>query len=87
MQRKRPRLELYVDTIEALSNNGPTNPSKLTLKTKINSSPLKTILRDMEGKKLVEERKIETNLFYAATTLARAILLHYRELNSLILSK
>ena len=54
MTGRRSKLELYVDTIQALSGNGPMSLARLTLLTKINVSPLKTIISDLLEKRIVE---------------------------------
>jgi len=38
-ERRRSKLELYVDTIEALASSGPMPLARLTLRTKINNIP------------------------------------------------
>ena len=83
MTERRSKLQRYVDTLEALSS-GPTNLSRLTLKTKINCCPLKAILSDLLRKKLVEERKIKTSILYAVTPKARIVISKLNELNRLI---
>ena len=77
---RRSKLELYVSTIDVLSSNGATNISSLTLKAKINISPLKAILSDLMGKKLVEERPIRGRMFYVATPKARNVLSLFKDL-------
>ena len=77
---RRSKLELYVSTIDVLSNNGATNISSLTLKTKINISPLKAILSDLMAKKLVEERQISGRTVYVTTPKARNVLSLFKDL-------
>ena len=84
MTGRRSKLELYVHTIEALTINGSTSITGLTLKAKISSSPLKAILSDLVEKKLVEERKLKRSVFYVATPRAKTVLSQLEELNQII---
>ena len=84
MARRRSKLDLYIQTINTLASGGPARLSRLTLKTKINCSPLRAILSDLVGKNIVEERKFKTGIFYAATPRARTVLSQYRDLIQMI---
>jgi predicted transcriptional regulator len=77
---RRSKLQRYLHTIKALTNNGPIKLSKLSLKTKINCSPLKAILLDLERKQPVEQKQINGNLVYVATPKARTALLSFKDL-------
>ena len=54
MASRRDKLQCYLDTLVALTVDGPIKVSMLSLKTRINHSPLKAILVDLERQKLVE---------------------------------
>jgi predicted transcriptional regulator len=84
MAGRRSKLELYIDTIEALSASGPTSISRLTLRTKINSNPLKDILHYLLVKNLIEQRKVKKSILYAATPKAKIVLSQFNQLNQII---
>jgi len=77
---RRSKLQCYLHTIEGLTNNGPIKLSRLSLKVKINCSPLKAILLDLMGKQLVEQKQFKGNLVYVATPMARTVLSHFKDL-------
>jgi predicted transcriptional regulator len=77
---RRDKLQCYLDTLVALTADGPIRVSMLSLKTRINCSPLKAILVDLERKKLVEKRLIAGNFVYGVTPKARTVLSHFGEL-------
>jgi predicted transcriptional regulator len=84
MKGRRSKLELYVDTIEALASSGPMPLARLTLRTKINNNPLKAIMCDLLDKKLVEEREVKKRIFYAATPKARTVLSYFNQLTQIL---
>jgi len=84
MKGRRSKLELYVDTIEALASSGPMTLARLTLRTKINNNPLKAIMCDLLDKKLVEEREVKKRIFYAATPKARTVLSYFNQLTQIL---
>jgi predicted transcriptional regulator len=81
---RRSKMEMYVSTLEALAYYGPLRLTKITYKAKLNCSQLKAILNDLAQKKLVEERKTEKKVVYAATPKARTILLYFDELKEML---
>jgi predicted transcriptional regulator len=84
MTGRRSKLELYVDTIEALSRSGPMSLARLTLRTKINVSPLKTIMCDLLEKRLVEERIVKKRILYVATPRAGTVLSYFNQLSQIL---
>jgi len=84
MAGRRSKLQCYIDTVEALSSGGPMPMSRLSLKTKINCSPLKAILSDLLWNNLVEERRTKNRTFYVATSKARTVLSLFNQLNQII---
>ena len=84
MKGRRSKLELYLDTIEALASSGPMTIARLTLRTKINNSPLKVIMCDLLDKRLIEEREIKKRMFYAATPKARTVLSNFKQLTQIL---
>lgn len=81
----RSKLEMYLDTLEALAIYGPMKLTQITYKAKLNCGFLKQILKDMIEKGLVEERKLKKNtVVYAATPKARTIVSQFKELTQLI---
>lgn len=82
---RRSRMEMYISTLEALTYFGPLKLTKVTYKAKMNCSQLKTILADLIGKKLVEERTLKTDkVVYAATPKARIALSYFEELKEML---
>ena len=84
----RSKLEIYLDTLEALVLCGPMRQTRITYKAKINYSTLKTVLADLKENNLVEERKLKKNkIVYTATPKAREILSDFRELCKIVTGK
>ena len=81
MARRRSKLERYVDTLEALVKSGPTNLTRLTTRTKVDSNPLRDILTDLTEKELVLGRKLGRTIFFSATPKARTVLSHFKEIS------
>jgi predicted transcriptional regulator len=79
-------MEMYLSTLQALIYHGPQRITRISYKAKMNHVQLKAILSDLIQKKLVEERRFETNnVVYAATAKARSIVLNFEELNKIFL--
>ena len=62
-----------------LSGNGPINLTRLTTKTKVNSNPLRDILRDLIEKGLVVSKEWRKTTLYSTTPRARRTLLKLKE--------
>jgi predicted transcriptional regulator len=84
MTARRSKLEQYVRTLQVLSSNGPINLTRLTTKTKVNSNPLRDILRDLIEKELVVGQERCKTTFYSTTPKARKVLLRFRELAEML---
>jgi predicted transcriptional regulator len=83
---RRSKMEMYLSTLQALIYHGPQRITRISYKAKMNHVQLKAILSDLIQKKLVEERRFETNnVVYAATAKARNIVSHFDELNKIFL--
>jgi predicted transcriptional regulator len=82
---RRSKLEIYIDTLEALALYGPMKVTRITYKANLNCSLLKQILKDLIEKNLVEERKLKKNVVvYAVTPKTRTILSQFKELSQMI---
>jgi predicted transcriptional regulator len=82
---RRSKLEMYIDTLEALAYYGPLKLTRITYKAKLNCSVLKQFLDDLIKQNLVEERIIgKKTVVYALTQKARTVLKHYRELTEML---
>ena len=81
---RRSKLQLYLDTLEALVFCGPMKLTRITYKAHLNYGSLKKILKDLVKNKLVEEREMKNAIFYAATPKARTTLAKFRELNRIL---
>jgi predicted transcriptional regulator len=82
---RRSKIELYISTLEALAYNGPMKIMKITLKVRMNCSPLRAIIDDLIQKDLVEEREFgKHKVVYAATPKAKTILSHFNEFNKML---
>ena len=78
---RRSKLEIYIDIIEALVIYGPMKSTRITYKAKVNFNVLKTVLKDLIDKELVEVRRLKkNNVVYSATAKARPLLSKVKEL-------
>ncbi|MCK5628768.1 hypothetical protein KAI12_04805 [Candidatus Bathyarchaeota archaeon] len=78
---RRSKLEIYIDIIEALVIYGPMKSTRITYKAKVNFNVLKTVLKDLIDKELVEVRRLKkNNVVYSATAKARPLLSKFKEL-------
>ena len=78
MRARRSKLEQYVHTLQVLSSNGPINLTRLTTKTKVNSNPLRDILRDLIEKGFVVSQERFKTTLYSTTPRARGTLLQLK---------
>jgi predicted transcriptional regulator len=79
MTARRSKLEQYVQTLQVLSSDGPTNLTRLTTKTKVNSNPLRDIVTDLIRKGLVVGQKRSNTTVYSTTPRARKVLVQFKE--------
>jgi predicted transcriptional regulator len=78
---RRSKLEIYIAVLETLATNGPMRLTKITYKSNLNYVLLKQIVSNLQEKQLIEERKINNFLVYAATPKAKIVLLQLKEVN------
>jgi predicted transcriptional regulator len=81
---RRSKLEQYIHTLQVLSSNGPTNLTRLTTKTKVNSNPLRDILRDLIEKGFVVSQERCKTTLYSTTPRARRTLLQLKGFTEMI---
>ena len=82
---RRSKLEIYIDTLEALAYYGPLKLTRITYKAKLNCTVLKTVLNNLMQQNLVEERNLgKKGIVYGLTQKARIVLKHYKELTKML---
>ena len=82
---RRSKLEMYMDTLEALAYYGPLKLTRITYKAKLNCSVLRQFLDELISQNLVEERIVGKNkVVYALTHKARTVLKQYKELTQML---
>jgi predicted transcriptional regulator len=80
-QMRRSKLEIYVDILKVLANNGPMMHTNLMAKANFNSTMLKEQLSFLVKNDLVEERTVKKrNSFFAVTKHGISVLKYFNEL-------
>ncbi len=83
MPRRRSRIEIVMDILEALAEEGPMPPTRLATYANLPYDRLAPILQSLEDKGLVEVREAGTNPKTRTATITRKGLDLLRELRRL----
>lgn len=82
---RRSKLEMYIDTLDAIAHYGPMKLTRITYKANLNCGCLKRILKDLIEKDLIEVRKPKkTIVVYAVTPKAKTILAQFTGLTQIL---
>jgi predicted transcriptional regulator len=76
---RRSKLEIYLDVLEAFTNNGPMRLTRVTLKSKTNYVILKQITTKLIADNLVEEKRIGNFSIYSSTPKAKTVISQLRQ--------
>ena len=81
---RRSRLEIYVDILKALAQNGPLKSTHILYKAKVNCIVLRQFLDSLLQQSLIEEqpfhKKKTQKIVYAITERGRTALNHFKEI-------
>ena len=82
---RRSKLEIYVDILKVLAQNGPLKLTHIMYKVNVNCSVLRQFLDSLSQQSLIEEqtfqKKKQQKIVYAITERGRTALKHFREIS------
>ena len=83
---RRSKLEIYIDILKVLSQNGPLKLTHVMYKANVNCTVLRKFLDSLLKQSLIEEqvfqKKKRQKIVYAITERGRAALKHFRVITS-----
>jgi len=81
---RRSKLEIYVDILKVLAQNGPLKLTHIMYKANVNCSVLRQFLDSLSQQSLIEEqtfhKKKQQKIVYAITERGRTALNHFKEI-------
>lgn len=83
---RRSKMEMYIDILKVLAQNGPLKLTHVMYKANVNCSVLKEYLNFLIQQSLIEEqilrkRRNKTKISYAITERGRKVLKYFNEVN------
>ena len=83
---RRSKMEMYIDILKVLAQNGPLKLTHVMYKANVNCSVLKENLEFLIKQNLIEEqitikRRNKTKVSYAITDKGRTVLKYFNEIN------
>jgi predicted transcriptional regulator len=85
-QMRRSKMEMYIDILKVLAQNGPLKLTHVMYKANVNCSVLKENLEFLIKQNLIEEqvtvkKRNKTKIRYAITEKGRTVLKYFNEIN------
>ncbi len=85
-QMRRSKMEMYIDILKVLAQNGPLKLTHVMYKANVNCSVLKENLDFLIAQNLIEEqvtvkRRNKTKISYAITDKGRTVIRYFNEVN------
>jgi predicted transcriptional regulator len=85
-QMRRSKMEMYIDILKVLAQNGPLKLTHVMYKANVNCSVLKANLEFLIQQNLIEEqvkvkKRNKTKISYAITDKGRTVLKYFNEIN------
>ena len=85
-QMRRSKMEMYIDILKVMAQNGPMKLTHVMYKANVNCSVLKQNLEFLIQQNLIEEeikvkRRNKTKVFYVITEKGRTVIKYFNEVN------
>jgi predicted transcriptional regulator len=85
-QMRRSKMEMYIDILKVLAQNGPLKLTHVMYKANVNCSVLKENLEFLIKQNLIEEqitikKRNKTKIRYAITDKGRKVIRYFNEIN------
>ena len=85
-EMRRSKMEMYVDILKVLAQNGPLKLTHIMYKANVNCSVLKENLDFLINQNLIEEqiqqkKRNKTKIRYAVTERGRTVIKYFNEVN------
>ena len=88
---RRSKLEIYVDILKVLAQNGPLKSTHIMYKANVNCNVLRQFLDSLSQQSLIEEqtfhKKKQQKIVYAITERGKAALVNFEEITMALQSK